>query len=113
LRCSLKGDPRLGGEVGSNVNRDGDTTDVFAVLWNTQTKYSLGGYQSEQYFADDMPMTDYKVNYDVNYFGTDNPATAVAEQMPFVVQTDGKNKFINIGIVSGSTWLTCCRDCRR
>ena len=33
-------------------------------------------------------MTDYKVNYDVSYFGTDNPATAVAERMPFVVQTE-------------------------
>src|SRR5215212_12195268 len=32
-----EGDPRLGGEVGNNVNRDGDTTDVFAVLWNTTT----------------------------------------------------------------------------
>ncbi len=46
-------------------------------------------------------MTDYKVNRDVGYFGTDNPATAVAERMPFVVQIDGKNKVVNIGIVSG------------
>ena len=47
-------------------------------------------------------MTDYKVRYDVGTFGTDNPATAVREAMPFVVQTDGKNKFVNIGIVSGA-----------
>src|SRR6185503_18680384 len=40
------------------------------------------------------------VNFDVNYFGVDNPATAIAERMPFVVQTDGKNKVVNIGIVS-------------
>ena len=53
-------------------------------------------------FADEAAMTDYKVRYDVGYFGTDNPATAVAERMPFVVQTDGKNKFVNIGIVSGA-----------
>jgi subtilisin family serine protease len=26
-------DPRLGGELGSDVNRDGDTTDAFGVLW--------------------------------------------------------------------------------
>ena len=45
-------------------------------------------------------MTDYKVRCDVGYFGTDNPATPVAERMPFVVQTDGKTKFVNIGIVS-------------
>ena len=46
-------------------------------------------------------MTDYKVNFDVGWFGTDNPATAVHETVPFVVQTDGKNKFVNIGIVAG------------
>ena len=47
-------------------------------------------------------MTDYKVNRDKGYFGTDNPATPVREAMPFVVQTDGKNKLVNIGIVSGA-----------
>jgi subtilisin family serine protease len=98
----VEGDPRLGGEVGSNVNRDGDTNDVFAVLWNTNTSKVWVDTNQNNNFADDMAMTDYKVNYDVNYFGTDNPATAVAERMPFVVQTDGKNKFVNIGIVSGA-----------
>ena len=47
-------------------------------------------------------MTDYKVNRDIGYFGTDNPATAIAERIPFVVQTDGKNKAVNIGVVSGA-----------
>ena len=47
-------------------------------------------------------MTDYKVRNDVGTFGTDNPATGIAESMPFVVQVDGKDKFVNIGIVSGA-----------
>ena len=47
-------------------------------------------------------MTDYKVNRDIRKFGTDNPATAVKEEVPFVVQTDGKNKFVNLGIVAGA-----------
>ena len=51
-------------------------------------------------FADQPAMTDYKTNYDVGTFGTDNPATAVRETVPFVVQTDGQNKVVNIGIVS-------------
>ena len=52
-------------------------------------------------------MQDYKERYDVGTFGTDNPGTAVAESMPFVVQVDGKNKFVNIGIVSGAGgWTT-------
>ena len=51
-------------------------------------------------FADQAAMTDYKVRFDIGYFGVDNPATAIAERMPFVVQTDGKRKVVNIGIVS-------------
>ncbi|HKZ70066.1 MAG TPA: S8 family serine peptidase, partial [Anaerolineales bacterium] len=98
----VEGDARLGGEVGSNVNRDGDTTDVFAVLWNTNSNTVYVDTNQNNNFADDMAMTDYKVNFDVNYFGVDNPATPVAERMPFVVQTDGKNKVVNIGIVSGA-----------
>ncbi|MEW6401055.1 MAG: S8 family serine peptidase [Chloroflexota bacterium] len=98
----FEGDTRLGGEIGRNVNRDGDQTDTFAVLWNTSTNQVWVDTNQNNNFADDMAMTDYKVNYDVNYFGTDNPATAVAERMPFVVQTDGKRKVVNIGIVSGA-----------
>jgi subtilisin family serine protease len=97
-----EGDSRLGGEVGRNVNRDTDTTDTFAVLWDTDANNVYVDTNQNNNFADDMAMTDYKVRYDVNYFGVDNPATAVAERMPFVVQTDGKNKFVNIGIVSGA-----------
>jgi subtilisin family serine protease len=95
-------DPRLGGEVGRDVNRDGDNTDKYGVLWNTSTNDVWVDTDSDRSFADESPMTDYKVNNDVGWFGTDNPATAVSEQMPFVVQTDGKNKFVNIGIVSGA-----------
>lgn len=98
----FEGDPRLGGEVGRNLNRDGDTTDTFAVLWNTDTNDVWVDVNQNNSFADEMAMTDYKVRYDVNYFGTDNPATPVAERMPFVIQTDGRNKVVNIGIVSGA-----------
>ena len=97
-------DTRLGGEVGSDVNRDGNpagSSGIFAVLWNTNTNTVWVDTNQNRNFADDMPMTDYKVNYDVNYFGVDNPATAVADRLPFVVQTDGQRKVVNIGIVSG------------
>ncbi|MDQ2692930.1 MAG: serine protease, partial [Chloroflexota bacterium] len=97
-------DPRLGGEVGNDVNRDGNPTGssgIFAVLWNTDTNTVWVDTNQNNNFSDDMAMTDYKVNYHVNYFGVDNPATAIAERMPFVVQTDGQKKVVNIGIVSG------------
>ena len=98
-------DSRLGGEVGSDVNRDGNpagSSGIFAVLWNTNTNTVWVDTNQNNNFADDIAMTDYKVNYDVNYFGTDNLATPVAERMPFVVQTDAARKVINIGIVSGA-----------
>ena len=98
-------DPRLGGEVGSDVNRDGNpagSSGNFAVLWNTSTNLVWVDTNQNNSFADQAAMTDYKVRFDVGYFGVDNPATAIAERMPFVVQTDGKNKVVNIGIVSGA-----------
>ncbi|MBA2718227.1 MAG: S8 family serine peptidase [Chloroflexi bacterium] len=95
-------DPRLGGEVGNNLNRDGDTTDRYAVLWNTSTNDVWVDANTNNSFADEPAMTDYKVRNDVGTFGIDNAATPIRESMPFVVQTDGKNKFVNIGIVSGA-----------
>jgi hypothetical protein len=98
-------DPRLGGEVGTDVNRDGNpagSSGLFAVLWNTNTNLVWVDTNQNNSFADQVGMTDYKVHFDVGYFGVDNPATAIAERMPFVVQTDGKNKVVNIGIVSGA-----------
>lgn len=96
-------DPNLGGEVGNDVNRDGNpagSNGVFAVLWNTSTNNVYVDSNQNRSFADELAMTDYKVRNDVGTFGTDNPGTAVREAMPFVVQTDGQNKFVNIGIVS-------------
>src|SRR5215208_6194977 len=97
-------DTRLGGEVGNDVNRDGNpagSSGIFAVLWDPASNNVWVDTNQNNNFADEMAMTDYRVRYDVNYFGVDNPATAVAERMPFVVQTDGQKKVVNIGIVSG------------
>jgi len=98
-------DSRLGGEVGSDVNRDGnpkDSSGIFAVLWNTDTNNVYVDANQNNSFADESAMTDYRVRNDIGTFGTDKPNTAVREAMPFVVQTDGKNKVVNIGIVSGA-----------
>ncbi len=97
-------DARLGGEVGSDVNRDGNgpgTKGLFAVLWDTASNNVYVDTNQNNSFADELAMTDYKTRFDIGHFGTDNPATAESDRMPFVVQTDGKNKVVNIGIVSG------------
>ena len=98
-------DSRLGGELGSDVNRDGNpggSSGIFAVLWDPSADTVWVDTNQNQSFADELSMRDYKVNHDVGYFGTDNPATAVAERLPFVVQTEGDIKWVNIGIVSGA-----------
>ena len=97
-------DSRLAGEVGNDVNRDGNpagSKGTFAVLWDGGSKVWVDTNQNNS-FADETAMTNYKVNRDIGYFGTDNPATAIAERMPFVVQIDGKHKAVNIGIPSGA-----------
>jgi Subtilase family len=87
---------------GRGVNRDGDMTDTFPVLWNAGTGQVWVDTNQNNSFADESAMRDYKINRDIGWFGTDNPATAIAERVPFVVQTDGQLKYVNIGIVSGA-----------
>jgi len=98
-------DPRLGGEVGSDVNRDGNpagSKGKFGVAWNPTTATVWVDTDQDGSFANNAAMTDYKVKYDIGTFGTDNPATAINESMPFVVQTNVANEAVNIGIVSGA-----------
>lgn len=98
-------DPRLGGEVGNDVNRDGNpegSDGTFGVLWAPDTNTVRVDANQNQDFTDDKAMTEYKVKHDVGTFGTDEESTAVREAMPFVVQTDPANNAVNIGIVSGA-----------
>ncbi|MFI5693148.1 S8 family serine peptidase [Kribbella sp. NPDC051586] len=98
-------DPRLGGELGNDVNRDGNpagSSGTFGVAWNKTTGRVWVDTNQNGTFADNPAMTDYKINYDIGHFGTDNPATPISESMPFVVQTDPADNVVNIGIVSGA-----------
>jgi len=98
-------DPRLGGELGNDVNRDGNpagSKGTFAVLWNATTNDVWVDTDQDASFSDESAMTDYAKRFDIGHFGTDRASTPVRDQLPFVVQTDGKNKVVNIGIVSGA-----------
>ncbi len=97
-------DSRLGGELGKDVNRDGNpagSSGLFGVLWDGAATVWVDSDQDLS-FADESPMRDYKTGYDVGTFGRDDPGTAIEEALPFVVQVDGKDKAVNIGIVSGA-----------
>lgn len=102
-------DARLGGELGRDVNRDGNpagSSGLFAILWDPSANVVYVDTNQNNDFTDEMEMKDYKERFDYNHFGVDNPATEVVERLPFVVQTiKGKtpaDHFVNIGIVSGA-----------
>lgn len=100
-------------EPAGDVNRDGDTTDVWGILYDPVSHDIRVDVNQNNDFTDDAVMRPYKEKYDVGYFGTDNPATAVAERMPFVVEyredvdltpagLPGQvADFVNIGIPEG------------
>ncbi|MFC4503170.1 MULTISPECIES: S8 family serine peptidase [Streptomyces] len=98
-----------GGDEQGDVNRDGDTTDAWGVLYDAAAGTVRVDNDGDHDFTNNKPMKPYKNGYQVGYFGTDNPATDVAERIPFVVETrkdvvynaaGDKADYVNIGIIS-------------
>ncbi|WBB67633.1 S8 family serine peptidase [Micromonospora sp. WMMD812] len=96
-----------------DVNRDGDTTDVWGVLYDPQTHDIWVDVDQDNSFTDETLMRPYRERFDVGHFGTDNPATAVRDQMPFVVEyredvdtsplgVPGTSDYVNIGIIEST-----------
>ncbi len=73
-------------EPAGDVNRDGDTTDQFGVLYNTTTHDIWVDADQNRTFATGEKLRPFKEAGAIGHFGTDNPATAVVERMPFVVE---------------------------
>ncbi|MDQ0777241.1 hypothetical protein QF026_005707 [Streptomyces aurantiacus] len=102
-----------GGDANGDLNRDGDTTDSWGVLYDAAAGTVRVDLNDNNDFTDDTPMKPYKDRYQIGYFGTDDPATAIAERVPFVVEIRkdvpmdplggdwvGKTSdFVNIGII--------------
>lgn len=100
-----------GGDMAGDLNRDGDTTDVWAVLYDEGTRTARVDLNNNGDFADDTLMKPYKNGFQVGYFGKDDPKTAIAERIPFVIEvrTDvvynsagATADFVNIGVIEGS-----------
>jgi hypothetical protein len=90
---------KVGSTWCADLNRNGVCHEKFAVLWRTSDNAVWVDSNADRSFAGELGMHDYKVKYDIGTFGVDNPSTPVRESVPFVVQTDGKDKFVNIGVV--------------
>jgi Subtilase family len=87
------------GRVAADLNRNGVCGERFAVLWNTSQDTVQVDANADHSFAGEPVMRNYAVNFDIGLFGTDNPGTPTRETVPFTIQTDGKDKFVNIGVV--------------
>jgi hypothetical protein len=103
------------GQSDGDVNRDGDTTDSWGVLYDPAAGTVTVDMNDNGDFTDDTPMKPYKDGFQVGYFGTDDPSTDVVERQSFAVQirkdvpmdplggdwTGKKADFVNIGLVAG------------
>jgi subtilisin family serine protease len=88
-----------GGVAGADLNRDGVCHQSFSAIWDIASDTVWVDSNADKSFAGEKAMKNYDVNFDIGIFGTDNPSTATRETVPFTIQTDGKDKFINIGVV--------------
>ncbi|MFD8420247.1 S8 family serine peptidase [Streptomyces sp. NPDC059466] len=98
-----------GGDEAGDLNRDGDTTDAWGVLYDPASGTVRVDANDNLDFTDDAPMKPYKDGFQVGYFGKDNPATDVVERIPFVVEirkdvvydaAGSKADYVNIGVIS-------------
>src|SRR4051794_6153023 len=97
-------------QLGGDVNRDGDSTDTFGILYDASTHDIRVDSDQDHDFTNNPVMRPYREKFDVGHFGTDDPATPQRDQVPFVVEyrqdvdltpaglPGQKADFVNIGI---------------
>ncbi|MFB7913445.1 S8 family serine peptidase [Streptomyces sp. NPDC056061] len=97
-----------GGDMAGDLNRDGDTTDVWAVLYDPVTGTVRVDLNDDADFTNDTALKPYKEKHQVSYFGKDDPRTDVVERVPFTVESrknvvynaaGDKADFVNIGVI--------------
>ncbi|MER5177190.1 S8 family serine peptidase [Streptomyces sp. NPDC002896] len=99
-----------GGDMAGDLNRDGDTTDVWGVLYDPAAGTMTVDLDDDLDFTDETPMKPYKDGFQIGYFGKDDPSTEVAERIPFVAEirkdvvynaAGDKADYVNIGVIEG------------
>ncbi|MFC0600956.1 S8 family serine peptidase [Streptomyces palmae] len=101
------------GDMKGDLNRDGDTTDSWAVLYDAAKGTVRVDLDNDGDFTNDEAMKPYKDGFQIGYFGKDDPKTPVAERIPFTVEirkdvpmdpyggdwVGKKADFVNIGVI--------------
>ncbi|WP_371795102.1 S8 family serine peptidase [Streptomyces sp. NBC_01718] len=75
-----------GGDMAGDVNRDGDTSDRFGVLYRASDHTIWVDADGDRTFGDADIVRPYAEGGRAGHFGTDNPDTPVVESMPFTVE---------------------------
>lgn len=100
-----------GGDMAGDLNRDGDTTDVWAMLYDAGTRTVRIDLNNDAKFGNDTIMKPYRNGFQIGHFGEDNPKTEIVESIPFVVEVredvvynaaGAKADYVNIGVIEGS-----------
>ncbi|MFE2041264.1 S8 family serine peptidase [Streptomyces sp. NPDC059477] len=101
-----------GGDMAGDLNRDGDRTDVWGVLYDPAAGTVRVDLDDDLDFSDETALKPYKDGFQIGYFGTDDPATEIAERIPFVIEirkdvvynadTGAKADYVSIGVIEGA-----------
>jgi subtilisin family serine protease len=75
-----------GDEYGGDVNRDGDSTDTWGVLYRPDTNDIWVDTDDDHQFTDEELRRPYREKFQVGHFGLDKTDTPVQESVPFVVE---------------------------
>ncbi|GAB4052618.1 hypothetical protein GCM10028775_34700 [Catellatospora paridis] len=96
-------------DVNGDVNRDGDDWDSFTVLFRPSDKAIWVDVDNDRDFTDEPLLRPFREEHKAGRFGTDDPATAINESMPFTVEyrlgvdlapagREGTADFVSIGL---------------
>ncbi|MGW1075474.1 S8 family serine peptidase [Streptomyces sp. NPDC002537] len=102
-----------GGDMKGDLNRNGTTTDSWAVLYDKAKGTVRVDLNGNGDFTDDEEMKPYKDGFQIGWFGKDDPKTPLSERIPFTVQirkdvpmdpkggdwVGKKADFVNIGVI--------------
>ncbi|MFJ4684927.1 S8 family serine peptidase [Streptomyces sp. NPDC091377] len=101
-----------GGDMAGDLNRDGDRTDVWGVLYDAAAGTVRVDLDDDLDFGDETALKPYKDGFQIGWFGTDDPATEIAERIPFVIETrkdvvynpgtGAKADYVSIGVIEGA-----------
>ncbi len=99
-RFRTRPESQFGALYGGDVNRDGDTTDTIAVLWDEGNGNVRVDTDFDRDFNDEVGRTPLAKGGEVGFLGADRPQTPVLDEVPFTVQIDSPRKAVNLGIVT-------------